>query len=54
MLKLFVYSFNFDSVILILFSWQYKYFCLSKSPIQSVGSLLPFINQTFELILKVC
>lgn len=40
-LKLFLCS--FDSVILILFSWKEMYFCLSKSLIQSVGSLLPLL-----------
>lgn len=49
-LKLFLCS--FDSVILILFSWKEIYFCLSKSLIQSVGSLLPFINQVIKLILR--
>lgn len=51
-LKLFLCSFNFDNVILILFSWKYIYFCLSKSLIQSVGSLLPLINQIIKLILR--
>lgn len=49
-LKLFLCSFNFDSVISIIFSWKYIHFCLSKSLIQSVGSLLPFINQVIKLI----
>lgn len=49
-LKLFLCS--FDSVILILFLWKEIYFCLSKSLIQSVGSLPPFINQVIKLILR--
>lgn len=49
-LRLFLCS--FDSVILVLFLWKDIYFCLSKSLIQLVGSLLPFINQVIKLILR--
>lgn len=47
--------------VIFMFFWQCNinsllmeeiYFCLSKSLIQSVGSLLPFINQLIELILR--